>query len=70
MPDATTDIRESVISEATPLRRDVRRGMGRRHGAGGVGRLPDAGLLLTDINLGIFTAKLDLKCIDATSEDL
>jgi indolepyruvate decarboxylase len=75
MPIATTILGKSVISEAHPLFAGVYEGgMGRAE----VTELVESadcllmlGCFLTDINLGIFTAKLDLsKCIDATSEDL
>src|SRR3954466_14851742 len=75
MPIATTILGKSVISEGHPLFVGVYEGaMGREE----VTRyVEDAdcllmlGCFLTDINLGIFTAKLDpSRCIDATSEDL
>ena len=75
MPIATTILGKSVISEAHPLFAGVYEGaMGRPE----VTELVESadcllmlGCFLTDINLGIFTAKLDpSKCIDATSEDL
>src|SRR4051794_39811725 len=75
MPIATTILGKSVISEGHPLFVGVYEGaMGRDE----VTRcVEDAdcllmlGCFLTDINLGIFTAKLDpSRCIDATSEDL
>ena len=75
MPIATTILGKSVISEAHPLFAGVYEGaMGRAE----VTELVESadcllmlGCFLTDINLGIFTAKLDpSKCIDATSEDL
>src|SRR5579875_3438321 len=75
MPIATTILGKSVISEAHPLFAGVYEGaMGRAE----VTELVESadcllmlGCFLTDINLGIFTAKLDpSRCIDATSEDL
>jgi indolepyruvate decarboxylase len=75
MPIATTILGKSVISEEHPLFAGVYEGgMGRPE----VTELVESadcllmlGCFLTDINLGIFTAKLDpSRCIDATSEDL
>jgi indolepyruvate decarboxylase len=75
MPIATTLLGKSVISEAHPLFGGVYEGaMGRPE----VTELVESadcllmlGCFLTDINLGIWTAKLDPSvCIDATSEDL
>jgi indolepyruvate decarboxylase len=75
IPIATTILGKSVISEAHPLFAGVYEGgMGRPE----VTELVESadcllmlGCFLTDINLGIWTAKLDpSKCIDATSEDL
>jgi indolepyruvate decarboxylase len=75
MPIATTILGKSVISEVHPLFAGVYEGgMGRPE----VTELVESadcllmlGCFLTDINLGIFTAKLDpSRCIDATSEDL
>jgi indolepyruvate decarboxylase len=75
MPIATTILGKSVISESHPLFAGVYEGgMGRAE----VTELVESadcllmlGCFLTDINLGIFTAKLDpARCIDATSEDL
>ncbi len=75
MPIATTILGKSVISEAHPLFAGIYEGgMGRAE----VTELVESadcllmlGCFLTDINLGIWTAKLDpSKCIDATSEDL
>ena len=75
MPIATTILGKSVISEAHPLFAGVYEGaMGRAE----VTELVESadcllmlGCFLTDINLGIFTAKLDpSRCIDATSENL
>ncbi|MGC8642844.1 MAG: alpha-keto acid decarboxylase family protein [Isosphaeraceae bacterium] len=75
MPIATTILGKSVISEAHPLFAGIYEGaMGRPE----VTELVESadcvlmlGCFLTDINLGIFTAKLDpSRCIDATSESL
>ena len=75
MPIATTILGKSVISEAHPLFAGIYEGaMGRPE----VTELVEAadcllmlGCFLTDINMGIWTAKLDpSKCIDATSEAL
>jgi indolepyruvate decarboxylase len=75
IPIATTILGKSVISEAHPLFAGVYEGaMGRAE----VTELVESadcllmlGCFLTDINLGIWTAKLDPSlCIDATSEDL
>jgi indolepyruvate decarboxylase len=75
LPIATTILGKSVISEGHPLFAGVYEGaMGRAE----VTEFVEAadcllmlGCFLTDINLGIFTAKLDpARCIDATSEDL
>jgi indolepyruvate decarboxylase len=75
IPIATTILGKSVISEAHPLFAGVYEGaMGRAE----VTELVESadcllmlGCFLTDINLGIWTAKLDAaKCIDATSEGL
>jgi indolepyruvate decarboxylase len=75
MPIATTILGKSVISEAHALFAGVYEGaMGREE----VTKLVESadcllmlGCFLTDINLGIWTAKLDpAKCIDATSENL
>jgi len=75
MPIATTILGKSVISEAHPLFAGVYEGaMGRPE----VTELVESadcvlmlGCFLTDINLGIFTARLDpSRCIDATSENL
>ena len=76
LPMATTILGKSVISESHPLFVGVY--------GGAMGRFPEVtdfvesadcllmlGCFLSDINLGIFTAKLDpSKCIDATSENL
>ena len=75
MPIATTILGKSVISEAHPLFAGVYEGaMGRPEVTELVESadcLPMLGCFLTDINLGIFTAKLDpSRCIDATSENL
>jgi indolepyruvate decarboxylase len=75
MPIATTILGKSVISESHPLFAGVYEGaMGRTEVTECVEQadcLLMLGCFLTDINLGIFTAKLDpSRCIDATSEDL
>ena len=75
MPIATTILGKSVISEGHPLFAGVYEGaMGRAEVTECVEAadcLLMLGCFLTDINLGIFTAKLDpSRCIDATSEDL
>jgi indolepyruvate decarboxylase len=75
LPIATTILGKSVISEGHPLFVGLYEGaMGHEH----VTRFVESsdcllmlGCFMTDINLGIFTAKLDpSRCIDATSEDL
>jgi indolepyruvate decarboxylase len=75
MPIATTILGKSVISEGHPLFVGIYEGaMGREEVTRRVEEadcLLMLGCFLTDINLGIFTAKLDTaRCIDATSEDL
>jgi len=75
MPIATTILGKSVVSEGHPLFAGVYEGaMGRAEVTTLVEEadcLLMLGCFLTDINLGIFTAKLDpWRCIDATSEDL
>jgi indolepyruvate decarboxylase len=75
LPIASTILGKSVIPEGHPLFVGVYEGaMGRAEVAECVEEadcLLMLGCFLTDINLGIFTAKLDpSKCIDATSEDL
>lgn len=75
MPIATTILGKSVISEAHPLFAGVYEGgMGRPEVTELVENsdcLLMLGCFMTDINLGIFTAKLDpARCIDVTSEDL
>ncbi|MGE3821229.1 MAG: alpha-keto acid decarboxylase family protein, partial [Isosphaeraceae bacterium] len=75
MPIATTILGKSVISESHPLFAGVYEGaLGREEvtqAVEGADCLLMLGCFLTDINLGIFTAKLDPSvCIDATSEDL
>lgn len=75
MPIATTILGKSVISEGHPLFAGVYEGaMGSAEVAEYVEQadcLLMLGCFMTDINLGIFTAKLDpARCIDATSEDL
>ncbi|HEV3167836.1 MAG TPA: thiamine pyrophosphate-binding protein [Isosphaeraceae bacterium] len=75
LPIATTILGKSVISEGHPLFAGVYEGA---MGHAEVTEFVEAadcllmlGCFLTDINLGIFTAKLDpSRCIDATSEDL
>ncbi|AMV38996.1 alpha-keto acid decarboxylase family protein [Planctomyces sp. SH-PL62] len=75
MPIATTILGKSVVAETHPLFAGIYEGaMGRPE----ITELVESsdcllmlGCFLTDINLGIFTAKLDpSRCIDATSEDL
>jgi indolepyruvate decarboxylase len=75
IPIATTILGKSVISESHPLFAGVYEGaMGHeevREAVEGADCLLMLGCFLTDINLGIFTAKLEpSRCIDATSEDL
>ncbi len=75
MPIATTLLGKSVISEAHPLFVGVYEGAMGRDEVTEVVESADCllmlGCFMTDINLGIFTAKLDpSRCIDATSEDL
>jgi indolepyruvate decarboxylase len=75
LPIATTILGKSVISEAHPLFVGVYEGgMGREEVTQFVEDsdcLLMLGCFLSDINLGIFTAKLDpSRCINATSEDL
>ncbi|GAC1475806.1 MAG: thiamine pyrophosphate-binding protein [Isosphaeraceae bacterium] len=75
MPIATTILGKSVISESHPLFAGVYEGaMGRSEVTECIESadcLLMLGCFLTDINLGIFTAKLDpAHCINATSEDL
>ena len=75
MPIATTILGKCVISEAHPLFAGIYEGaMGRAEVTEAVESadcLLMLGCFLTDINLGIFTAKLDpSRCINATSEDL
>ena len=75
LPIATTILGKSVVSEGHPLFVGVYEGaMGRAEVTDYVEEsdcLLMLGCFLTDINLGIFTAKLDpSRCIDATSEDL
>jgi indolepyruvate decarboxylase len=75
LPIASTILGKSVVSEGHPLFVGVYEGaMGRAEVTEYVEAsdcLLMLGCFLTDINLGIFTAKLDpSRCIDATSEDL
>jgi indolepyruvate decarboxylase len=75
MPIATTILGKSVIAEGHPLFAGVYEGgMGREEVTRFVEEadcLLMLGCFMTDINLGIFTAKIDpSRCIDATSEDL
>jgi TPP-dependent 2-oxoacid decarboxylase len=75
LPIASTILGKSVISEGHPLFVGLYEGaMGRAEVAACVEEsdcLLMLGCFMTDINLGIFTAKLDpSRCIDATSEDL
>src|SRR5262249_30634273 len=75
LPIATTILGKSVISEAHPLFVGVYEGaMGHEQVTQYVEEtdcLLMLGCFLTDINLGIFTAKLDpYRCIEATSEAL
>jgi len=75
MPVATTILGKSVIAESHPLFAGIYEGaMGRTEVTEcveGADCLLMLGCFLTDINLGIFTAKLDTsRCINATSEDL
>jgi indolepyruvate decarboxylase len=75
MPIATTILGKSVISEGHPKFAGVYEGaMGHAEVTEYLEQadcLLMLGCFLTDINLGIFTAKLDpSRCIDATSEDL
>jgi indolepyruvate decarboxylase len=75
LPIATTILGKSVISEGHPLFVGVYEGgMGRAEVTEYVEQsdcLLMLGCFLSDINLGIFTAKLDpARCINATSEDL
>jgi indolepyruvate decarboxylase len=75
LPIATTILGKSVISESHPLFVGVYEGgMGRAEVTEYVEQsdcLLMLGCFLSDINLGIFTAKLDpSRCINATSEDL
>jgi len=75
VPIATTILGKSVISEAHPLFAGVYQGaMGRPETTELVESadcLLMLGCFLTDINLGVFTAKLDpSRCVDATSEGL
>ena len=75
MPIATTILGKSVISEAHPLFAGVYEGAMGRPEVTDLVESADCllmlGCFLTDINMGIWTAKLDpSRCIDATSESL
>ncbi len=75
LPIATTILGKSVVSEGHPLFVGVYEGaMGRAEVTGFIEQsdcLLMLGCFLSDINLGIFTAKLDpARSINATSEDL
>jgi indolepyruvate decarboxylase len=75
LPIATTILGKSVISEAHPLFAGVYEGAMGRPGVTKLIEESDCllmlGCFLTDINLGIFTAKLDpARSINATSENL
>ena len=75
MPIATTILGKSVISEAHPLFAGVYEGAMGRPEVTDLVESADCllmlGCFLTDINMGIWTAKLDpSRCIDATSEAL
>lgn len=75
MPIATTILGKSVISESHPLFVGVYEGaMGREEVTKRVEEsdcLLMLGCFLTDLNLGMFTAKLDpSRCVNVTSEDL
>ncbi len=75
LPIASTILGKSVVSEAHPQFVGIYEGaMGREEVTETVERsdcLVMLGCFLSDINLGIFTAKLDpSRCINATSEDL
>lgn len=75
VPIATTILGKSVISEAHPLFAGIYQGaMGRPETTELVESadcLLMLGCFMTDINLGVFTAKLDpSRCVDATSEGL
>lgn len=75
MPIASTILGKSVVPEAHPQFAGVYEGaMGRQEVTDlveGSDCLLMLGCFLTDINLGIFTAKLDpARCIDATSESI
>jgi indolepyruvate decarboxylase len=75
MPIATTILGKSVISETHPLFAGVYEGAMGRPEVTDLVESADCvlmlGCFLTDINMGIWTAKLDpSKCIDATSEAL
>ena len=75
MPIATTILGKSVIPESHPLFAGVYEGAMGRPEVTDLVESADCllmlGCFLTDINMGIWTAKLDpSKCIDATSEVL
>lgn len=75
IPIATTILGKSVISEAHPLFGGIYQGAVGRPETTELVESADCllmlGCFMTDINLGVFTAKLDpSRCIDATSEGL
>ncbi len=75
IPIATTILGKSVVSEAHPLFAGMYEGALGRPEVTELVESADCllmlGCFMTDINMGVFTAKLDpSRCIDATSEDL